>query len=70
MAKLIKCECGTTVRGETDDELLDRAMQHVREQHPDMLGSVTRDQLLAMAEDEDAERDQEDDEDGEEEEQP
>ena len=52
MTKVIKCECGETLRGETDDELLDRTMQHVREQHPDMLASVTREQLLAMAEEE------------------
>ncbi len=52
MAKLINCECGMTVRGENDEELLDRAMEHVREQHPDMLGNVTREQLLAPSEEE------------------
>jgi predicted small metal-binding protein len=52
MAKVINCECGMTVRGGSDDELADNAMQHVREQHPDMVGNVTREQLLAMSEEE------------------
>lgn len=52
MAKLINCECGYVVRGETDDELVQRAERHVEETHPDMVGKVTREDLLAMAEEE------------------
>ena len=69
MTKVINCECGVTLRGETDDELLDRTMQHVREQHPDMLSSVTREQLLAMAEEDGTQKDDDEDEDDEEKEQ-
>jgi predicted small metal-binding protein len=47
--KVIACECGYVVRGGTDDELISRAMDHMRDAHPDVVG-VTPDQLLAMAE--------------------
>lgn len=51
MAKVINCDCGFVVRGETDDELIAGAEQHIREAHPDMVGKVSRDDLLAQAED-------------------
>jgi predicted small metal-binding protein len=50
MAKVINCECGFVVRGETDEELLDNAREHIRTAHPDVEGQVSDDQLLAMAE--------------------
>jgi predicted small metal-binding protein len=52
MSKVINCECGRQIRGQTDDELLDRAEAHVQEDHPDLVGKITRDDLLAMAEEE------------------
>jgi predicted small metal-binding protein len=51
MAKVVNCECGTTVRGETDDELVSGVEAHVRQDHPEMAGQMSRDQILAMAED-------------------
>lgn len=50
MAKVIHCECGYVVRGETDEELVKHAEHHIEETHPDMIGKVTREDLLAMAE--------------------
>ena len=50
MAKLINCECGQVVRGETDDELVANAEAHIQRDHPDMVGKVSRDDLLAMSE--------------------
>jgi hypothetical protein len=49
MAKIIRCEDGNVVRGETDDELFEAAMAHIRAAHPDLVGKVTREQLLAQA---------------------
>jgi predicted small metal-binding protein len=46
MAKVIHCDCGYVVRGETDDELVADAQKHAREVH-DM--EITREQALAMA---------------------
>jgi len=52
MAKVINCECGYIVRGETDDELVANAEEHMRDRHPEMADEVSRDQLLGMAEEE------------------
>lgn len=51
MARQIKCECGQVLTGETDDELLENAEQHVNENHPELVGKISREDLLAMAED-------------------
>jgi predicted small metal-binding protein len=51
MTKVINCDCGFVVRGETDEELLDAAQSHIRTDHPDMAGKISSEELLAMAED-------------------
>jgi predicted small metal-binding protein len=50
MAKVVNCECGTTVRGETDDELVANVEAHVRSHHPEMVGKMSREDVLGMAE--------------------
>jgi predicted small metal-binding protein len=50
VAKVINCDCGYVVRGDTDDELVARAEEHIRDAHPDMVGKVSRDDLLGQAE--------------------
>jgi hypothetical protein len=50
MAKLINCECGQVVRGDTDDELIANAEAHIDRDHPDLVGKILRDDLLSMAE--------------------
>jgi predicted small metal-binding protein len=50
MAKLINCECGYVVRGADEDELVRNAEQHISEAHPDLVGKMSRDDLLGMAE--------------------
>jgi hypothetical protein len=50
MGKLINCECGEVVRGDTDDELVEKAMSHIDRDHPELVGKVSRDDLLAMSE--------------------
>jgi predicted small metal-binding protein len=50
MPKLINCECGYVARGETEEELLAEAERHIRSDHPDLVGRVSREDLLAMAE--------------------
>ena len=46
MAKVINCECGHTVRGEDDQDLLAQARAHIESDHPDMAGKVSDDDLL------------------------
>jgi predicted small metal-binding protein len=49
MAKVINCECGYVVRADTDDELVANAEAHIESDHPDMVGQMSREDLLAMA---------------------
>ncbi len=51
MAKQINCPCGETVRGETDDELVANAEEHVETVHPEQVGLRSREEWLAMAQD-------------------
>ena len=50
MAKQINCECGYTVRGETEDELVANAEEHIQRDHPELVGTMSREQLLSLAE--------------------
>lgn len=50
MAKVINCECGYVVRGASDEELLQGAQAHMRDAHPDMVGKISDEDLLGMAE--------------------
>ena len=49
MGKRIDCECGEVVRGETDDQLVAAVGAHVGRDHPDLVGKLSRDDVLAMA---------------------
>jgi predicted small metal-binding protein len=50
MAKMINCACGATIRGETEEEVLDNAEQHVREAHAEMADQFPRETLAGMVE--------------------
>ena len=50
MAMKVDCPCGETVRGESEDELVANVEQHVQDKHPDMVGTMSREQILGMAE--------------------
>ena len=49
MAKRIKCECGHVVEGNSDEELVANAREHIVSKHPDMVG-VSDETILAMVE--------------------
>ncbi len=51
MAKQVNCPCGEVVRGESDDELVSNVEAHVRDKHPEKVGSMSREQILGMAQD-------------------
>jgi predicted small metal-binding protein len=52
MAMKVDCPCGETLRGENDDELVTNVEQHVQSDHPDMVGTMSREQILGMAQSE------------------
>jgi predicted small metal-binding protein len=49
--KVVHCECGTDVEAETDDELVTKVEAHVQEHHPEMVGQMSREQIMGMAHD-------------------
>jgi predicted small metal-binding protein len=49
VAKEIDCPCGQTVRGDDDDQLVANTEEHMRERHPEMVGTKSREEILAMA---------------------
>lgn len=50
MSKVINCECGAVVRAESDEDLVLQVERHVDESHPELVGKLSRDDILAMAE--------------------
>jgi hypothetical protein len=50
MAKVFECERdGVVMRGEDDDELVASVERHVADAHPDLVGKLSRDDILASS---------------------
>jgi predicted small metal-binding protein len=49
--KAVHCPCGEVVEAATDDELVDKVQQHVREDHPEQESEYTREKILSLAHD-------------------
>ena len=47
MAKLIRCECGFVARGDSDDEVVGLIRGHMASDHPALLATVRREDLLS-----------------------
>ena len=50
MSKIVNCECGEVIRAESDERSSTRSTA-VREAHPKMAKKMSREDMLAMAED-------------------
>jgi hypothetical protein len=50
MALRITCMCGYVIQGEDGDELWRNAQAHMGVLHPELVGNVTREDILAQAE--------------------
>jgi predicted small metal-binding protein len=50
MPKLINCECGQIIHASSDDELVRKVESHINQRHPDLVGKLSRDDILGMAE--------------------
>jgi predicted small metal-binding protein len=50
MAKQIKCECGFLARGQSEDEVVAEIRAHMAADHPDLVGKVSRDDLVGWIE--------------------
>ena len=49
--KAVHCPCGEVFEAETDDELVEKVQQHVREDHPELETEYTREKMLSIADD-------------------
>ena len=52
MAKLISCECGYVARGDSEAEVVALIEAHMRSDHPDVLGRVSRDDIVGWIQEE------------------
>jgi hypothetical protein len=50
MALRLVCTCGYVVQGVDDDEFCSNVQAHLAVLHPELVGAVTREDLLAQAE--------------------
>lgn len=46
---VLQCPCGITLSGATEDDIVEVAFAHLREQHPDMADDYEREHILFMA---------------------
>ena len=46
MTKIVNCDCGNVIRGDTDDALVAATQKHAREAHG---MELTREQVLSLA---------------------
>jgi predicted small metal-binding protein len=49
MGWVIHCDCGTSIKGKNEDELVENAQEHAKNKHAVI---VTREQALALAQQE------------------
>jgi len=50
MTKVIRCQCGFLGQGETVEDAAAVIEVHMGTDHPELVGKVTREDLIAMAE--------------------
>ncbi|HUJ63983.1 MAG TPA: hypothetical protein VLX59_00485 [Acidimicrobiales bacterium] len=46
---VLRCPCGTTLEGDSEDEIVDVSFAHLRDKHPDMADEYEREHVLFMA---------------------
>jgi predicted small metal-binding protein len=50
MAKLIRCECGYIARADTEDAVVEVIRDHMRTDHPALLDTVDRSEIVGWVE--------------------
>jgi len=46
---VLRCPCGATLTGDTEDDIVETSFAHLREKHPDMADGYEREHVLFMA---------------------
>jgi hypothetical protein len=50
MTRQVRCECGYTARGETDDAVVSLVLAHLEMDHPDIVGIETAEDIRGWIE--------------------
>ena len=50
MSHVVNCECGRVVTAASEDEIVAKVERHVAEDHPELVGKLSRDDIVAMSE--------------------
>jgi predicted small metal-binding protein len=50
MAYVYSCDCGYVARGDTAEAFVADVEEHIARAHPDMVGKLSREDILALAE--------------------
>jgi predicted small metal-binding protein len=50
MLRLVRCECGYTARGQSDDEVIALILSHLASDHPDVAETETADDIRSWIE--------------------
>ena len=48
--KRVNCVCGLVIEAKDDDEFCEKVEEHLRVDHPELVGKVSPDDILAQAE--------------------
>lgn len=46
---VLRCPCGTSLEGSSEDEIVEISLAHLRAEHPDMADAYEREHVLFMA---------------------
>ena len=49
--KVVHCPCGKTSPARPDEQLVTNVQQHISEDHPDIVGKYSSEQIMEMAHD-------------------
>jgi predicted small metal-binding protein len=44
----LRCPCGEVIEAETEDEIVEKANEHLTAEHPALAGTYTRDEILFL----------------------
>jgi predicted small metal-binding protein len=50
MVRQIRCECGFIARAETDEEVVELTLRHVRSDHPELVDTETSEEIATWIE--------------------
>lgn len=53
MALLVNCECGRVIKADTHEDIVVKVEEHVSQDHPELVGKLSREDIAAMTEEAD-----------------